>query len=42
LQLEEKTPRSLIESTRAAVREFVGEAEQSDDMTMLAIQYKCD
>lgn len=42
LQLEEKNPRSLIESTRAAVREFVGEAEQSDDMTMLAIQYKCD
>ena len=41
LQLEEKSPRSLIDNTKTAVKEFVGEAEQSDDMTMLAIQYKC-
>lgn len=33
-------PQSLIAAMTAAVREFVGEAEQSDDLTMLAIRYK--
>ncbi len=33
------TPKPLIEAMTAAVAEFVGEAEQSDDLTMLAIQY---
>ena len=32
-------PRKLIASMTEAVRLFVGEAEQSDDLTMLAIQY---
>ncbi len=32
-------PQSLIERMSMAVKEFVGEAEQSDDLTMLAIQY---
>ena len=32
-------PQSLIAAMTAAVREFVGEAEQSDDLTMLAIRY---
>ena len=30
----------LIEAMTAAVKEFVGDAEQSDDLTMLAIGYK--
>ncbi len=33
-------PECLIEHMTAAVHTFVGEAEQSDDLTMLAIQYK--
>ena len=33
------TPRQLIMSMTDAVKRFVGEAEQSDDLTMLAIQY---
>ncbi len=33
-------PEHLIEHMTAAVHTFVGEAEQSDDLTMLAIQYK--
>ncbi len=32
-------PQPLIERMSMAVKEFVGEAEQSDDLTMLAIQY---
>jgi sigma-B regulation protein RsbU (phosphoserine phosphatase) len=34
------TPQTLIEAMTAAVQLFVGNAEQSDDLTMLAIQYK--
>ena len=30
----------MIEQMTQAVHEFVGDAEQSDDLTMLAIQYK--
>ena len=35
----QRTPRELIDQIAGAVQEFVGEAEQSDDLTMLAIQY---
>jgi len=34
-----RKPKELIEQMTKAVREFVGEAVQSDDLTMLAIQY---
>ena len=34
------TPRQLIDIMTQAVHDFVGEAEQSDDLTMLAIKYK--
>ena len=34
------TPRQLIDIMTKAVHDFVGEAEQSDDLTMLAIKYK--
>ena len=33
-------PQTLIEEMTASVQGFVGDAEQSDDLTMLAIQYK--
>jgi len=33
-------PQQLIETMTQAVHQFVGDAEQSDDLTMLAIQYK--
>ena len=33
------TPQSLVSQASAAVSAFVGDAEQSDDLTMLAIQY---
>ena len=33
------TPRPLIENMLQAVYTFVGSAEQSDDLTMLAIQF---
>jgi sigma-B regulation protein RsbU (phosphoserine phosphatase) len=33
------TPRQLISRMTEAVHQFVGEAEQSDDLTMMAIQY---
>ena len=32
-------PEQLLESVRMSVHEFVGDAEQSDDLTMLAIRY---
>ena len=32
-------PKPLIEAMSRAVHEFVGDAEQSDDLTMLAVQY---
>ena len=34
-----QNPRQLIEQMTDAVHQFVGEAEQSDDLTMMAIQY---
>lgn len=33
-------PKQIIEAMTLAVHQFVGEAEQSDDLTMLALQYK--
>jgi len=33
------TPRAIINQMKDAVHAFVGEAEQSDDLTMLAVQY---
>ena len=36
----EQDPKTLIARMSEAVRNFVGDAEQSDDLTMLAIQYK--
>ena len=38
---EAYSPKELIETMTAAVRQFVGETEQSDDLTMLAIKYLC-
>ena len=35
-----KEPQELIEDMTEAVRTFVGEAEQSDDLTLLAIRYE--
>ena len=34
------SPQELIETMTATVQQFVGDTEQSDDLTMLAIQYK--
>ena len=35
-------PRQLIDSMTEAVRQFVGQAEQSDDLTMLVIKVAND
>ena len=35
----EGSPQELIETMTAAVRQFVGDTEQSDDLTMLAIKF---
>jgi sigma-B regulation protein RsbU (phosphoserine phosphatase) len=37
----ERKPELFISRMTQAVHEFVGDAEQSDDLTMLAIQYTC-
>ena len=34
------SPKELIETMTAAVHQYVGDTEQSDDLTMLAIKYK--
>ena len=39
LSQQHQNPRQLIEQMTDAVHQFVGEAEQSDDLTMMAIQY---
>ena len=36
---QQQEPRQLIEQMTDAVHQFVGDAEQSDDLTMMAIQY---
>ncbi|MBP3712117.1 MAG: SpoIIE family protein phosphatase [Bacteroidaceae bacterium] len=38
-KVEAQTPQALIEHMTSAVNAFVGEARQSDDLTMLAVQY---
>ncbi|MBR1547629.1 MAG: SpoIIE family protein phosphatase [Prevotella sp.] len=40
LQEHRHQPQHLVDSMTEAVHAFVGDAEQSDDLTMLAIQYK--
>ena len=37
-----KIPQTLIEAMTSSVEQFVGNAEQSDDLTMLAIHYTLD
>jgi sigma-B regulation protein RsbU (phosphoserine phosphatase) len=39
LSNQQQSPRQLIAQMTDAVHEFVGDAEQSDDLTMMAIQY---
>ena len=39
LQAQQQAPERIIEKMSKAVKTFVGEAEQSDDLTILAIQY---
>ena len=39
LAIGQHEPRQIIESMTDAVHQFVGDAEQSDDLTMMAIQY---
>lgn len=36
----EGSPEEMIETMTGAVRQFVGDTEQSDDLTMLAIKYR--
>ena len=36
---EDKTPKEILEAVDAAVDEFIGDAPQFDDLTMLCIQY---
>ena len=36
---QQHEPRQLIARMTEAVHQFVGDAEQSDDLTMMAIQY---
>jgi len=40
MQTTSKPPRTLIERMTQAVADFVGDMEQSDDLTMLALQWK--
>ena len=39
LAKQQQDPRQLISQMTEAVHQFVGDAEQSDDLTMMAIQY---
>jgi sigma-B regulation protein RsbU (phosphoserine phosphatase) len=34
------SPQELIEAMTTAVHQYVGDIEQSDDLTLLAIKYK--
>jgi len=38
MQISSQQPRALIESMTQAVANFVGDTEQSDDLTMLCIR----
>jgi sigma-B regulation protein RsbU (phosphoserine phosphatase) len=39
-QLEEITPEKVVTGAQKFVEEFAGDAEQFDDMTQLALQYR--
>jgi len=39
MRLQQQEPHQLISLMTDAVHAFVGEAEQSDDLTMMGIQY---
>jgi sigma-B regulation protein RsbU (phosphoserine phosphatase) len=39
LERQEQNPKQLIDQMTTAVHQFVGDAEQNDDLTMMAIQY---
>jgi sigma-B regulation protein RsbU (phosphoserine phosphatase) len=39
LAQQQQEPRQFIARMTEAVHQFVGDAEQSDDLTMMAIQY---
>ena len=36
----EATPKEILRTVRASVDEFVGAAEQFDDLTMLCLEYR--
>ena len=38
--VENKDPKSILSAVSTAVKTFVGEAEQFDDLTMLCLDYK--
>jgi serine phosphatase RsbU (regulator of sigma subunit) len=40
IQTTSQEPRTLIERMVQTVADFVGDTEQSDDLTMLAIQWR--
>lgn len=40
IQATSQEPRTLIERMKQAVADYVGDTEQSDDLTMLAIQWR--
>jgi sigma-B regulation protein RsbU (phosphoserine phosphatase) len=37
---ENMAPKEVLETVRASVDEFVGKAEQFDDLTMLCLEYR--
>ena len=37
---QDKTPEEILKSVRRAVDEFVQDAEQFDDLTMLCVEYR--
>ena len=39
-QVKERQPATLLDQMRSAVDEFVGDAQQFDDLTMLCIRYE--
>jgi sigma-B regulation protein RsbU (phosphoserine phosphatase) len=39
MQITSQQPCALIESMKQAVADYVGDTEQSDDLTMLALQW---
>ena len=39
-QVKEKTPHEILSAIKMDIDEFVGEADQFDDITMLCLEYK--